>query len=359
MKAAVCYEFNKPVVVEDVNLAPPQKGEVKVRFAATAVCHSDIHLIDGDMGGRPPFVIGHESAGYVEELGEGVTLVKPGDACVISLISSCGRCLYCTTGHPNLCETRWPLNREGRITNKKGQRILAQARVGGFAEYGVVHESQLAPIPKDMPMDSASLLACGFITGFGAVVNTAQVRPFDSVVVIGCGGLGLSAIQGAYFSGANPIIAVDINDFKLEAARKFGATHIVNSAKDKDAIETVKQVTSGRGADYVFVMVGSSSAVIQATQMTAPRGTTVIVGIIPGKEMLSFMGNPVRGERTITYSSTGSTRLRVDVPNIVAAYQAGRIKLDELITGRYPLERINDAIESVKMGHALRNVVLF
>jgi S-(hydroxymethyl)glutathione dehydrogenase/alcohol dehydrogenase len=211
-----------------------------------------------------------------------------------------------------------------------------------------------------MPMDRASLLACGFITGFGSVVNRAQVKPLSSVVVIGVGGVGLSAVQGAAFSGAHPIIAVDILDYKLEAARTFGATHTVNSAKEKDPVEAVKQLTAGRGADYVFITVGSAAAIKQGFLMSGPRGMTVIVGLPPPKESLSF--SPMEftfGERVLTGSQMGSTHLKVDVPKLVALYQAGRIKLDELITDRYPLERINEAIEAVEKGEALRNVIVF
>jgi S-(hydroxymethyl)glutathione dehydrogenase/alcohol dehydrogenase len=210
-----------------------------------------------------------------------------------------------------------------------------------------------------MPLDRAALLACGVITGFGAVVNRAQVEPRSSVVVIGTGGVGLNSVQGAAISGAYPIIAVDMLDSKLAAARSFGATHTVN-AGSKDAIEAVKQLTSGRGAEYVFVTVGSTAAIRQGFSMSAPRGTTVIVGLPPVKENLTFSPLEfIKDERTLTGSYMGTTRLSVEIPQLVALYQAGRLKLDELITGRYPLEQINEAIESVERGEALRNVIMF
>jgi S-(hydroxymethyl)glutathione dehydrogenase/alcohol dehydrogenase len=221
MKAAVCYEFGKPLVVEEVDLDPPQKGEVRVRLVATAICHSDIHDVRGELGGELPFIGGHESAGYVEALGEGVVSVKPGDPVVVSLLISCGKCLPCTSGRPHMCEARWPLDTERRIRNKRGQSLRPAVKIGGFAEYVVVHEQQLVKVPEDMPLDRAALLACGVITGFGAVVKRAQVEVLSNCVIIGTGGVGLNAVQGAAFSGAYPVIAVDTSDSKLEASPFF------------------------------------------------------------------------------------------------------------------------------------------
>jgi NDMA-dependent alcohol dehydrogenase len=361
MRAAVCYEYSKPLVIEEVDIDPPQKGEVKVRLAATAICHSDIHCVRGDFGGFPPlpFVPGHESSGYVEEVGENVTSVKQGDAVVVSLLASCGQCLYCTTGSPNLCEAMWPLLTGTRLRNKRGQRLNTNRKMANFAEYVIVDESQLVKIQKEMPMDQAALLACGVITGFGAVVNRAQVRPLSSVVIIGTGGVGLNSVQGAFFSGANPIIAVDISDYKLKAARDFGATHTINANKE-DAIKAVQQLTSGRGADYVFVTVGNSLAMQQGFAMSAKRGTTVIVGAAPIKEQLTISPfDFIEMEKTLTGAAMGSTRLSVDVPRLMALYQAGRLKLDELITDRYSLDQVDEAMEATEHGEALRNLLVF
>jgi NDMA-dependent alcohol dehydrogenase len=358
MKAAVCYEFNKPLVIDDLEMDRPKKGEVKVRLAATAVCHSDIHFIMGDMGGNVPFVPGHESAGYVEEVGEGVTSVKAGDPVVVSLLRSCGQCLYCRTGRPNLCDAKWPLDSESRMRNKRGQAIGHGLRVASMAEYAMVDRSQVVKIPANMPMDRAALLACGVITGFGAVVNRAKVEPLSSVVVIGVGGVGLNAIQGAAISGAYPIIAVDMVESKLDAAKKFGASHTVDASKSADPVAAVKELTSGVGADYVFVTVGVTAAVRQGLSMLGRRGMTVIVGL--ATQMLS--SNPMEyidGEKTLTGSFMGTTNLHVDIPKLVALYQAGHLKLDELITARYPLNKVNEAIDSVKKGEALRNVIVF
>ncbi len=355
MKAAICYEFGKPLVVEEVNMDPPKKGEVKVRIAATAICHSDIHSIRGELGRNLPLVSGHESSGYVEEVAENVTSVKPGDAVVVSLLISCGHCLHCVSGRPHMCEAKW--STESCLHNKQGQALSLTGRVGGFAEYVIVNESQVVRIPGEMPIEQAALLACGVITGFGAVVNRARVEPLSSVVVMGTGGVGLNAIQGAAFSGAYPIIAVDMLDYKLEAALAFGATHTVK-ASDEDAIKKVQQLTSGRGADYVFITVGSTAAIEQGFSMSGPRGMTVIVGLATEKLSLPPM-DFIRAERMLVGSFMGTTRLKVDVPKLVALYQAGRLKLDELITNRYSLEQINEAIESVERGEALRNLIVF
>ena len=360
MKAAVCYEFGKPLVIEEVDLDSPGEGEVKVRISATAVCHSDLHCIAGDLPGRLPGIPGHESAGYVEEVGKNVTSVKPGDPVIVSTVTSgCGQCFYCTIGLRHLCERNKP--RPPHHYNKKGQALGSMAGpVGGFAEYTIVSENQLAPIPGDLPMDIAALMSCGVLTGFGAVVNRAQVKPLNSVVVMGSGGVGLNSLQAATFVGAYPVIAVDILDKKLEVARAFGATHTVNAAKEDDPIEVVKQMTYGRGADYVFVTVGSAAAVRQGFFMSGPRGMTVIIGLVPTKESISFSTfDFIGGERVLTGCGGGSPRLNIDIPHLIELYRDGRLKLDELITGRYPLADINLAIETTAKGEVLRNVIMF
>ncbi len=360
MKAAVCYEFGKPLVVEEITIRPPHDDEVKVKVAATAICHSDIHDIHGDFGGGLPFVGGHETAGRIEAVGKDVTSVKQGDPVMVSLLESCGTCFYCATGRPYFCETKVTYDVRGTLTNQKGESIIQKARVGGFAEYVVVHESQVIKIADDFPMELACLLGCGVITGFGAVVNRAKVTPLSSVVVIGTGGVGLNSVQGAVTCGANPIIAVDILDTKLSRAREFGATHGVN-AKTTDPVVAVKELTGGRGADYVFVTVGSAAALQQAFAMLARRGSAVMVGIPPATDpMVSVPAAELAlTEKTLTGGFMGSACLKVDVPGIIALYKAGRYKLEELIAGRYTLDRINEAAESSAAGEALRNVIVF
>jgi S-(hydroxymethyl)glutathione dehydrogenase / alcohol dehydrogenase len=360
MRAAVCYEFNKPLVIEEITMRSPNPDEVRVKVAATAICHSDIHDIRGDFGGAPPFVGGHETAGYVSDVGANVTSVAPGDPVIVSLLESCGRCSFCVTGRPYFCVTKVTYDNTGTLANHKGEGIIQKARVGGFAEYVLVHESQLVKIPADFPMDVASLLACGVTTGFGAVVNRAKVPPLSSVVVIGTGGVGLNSVQGALTCGANPIIAVDILDSKLARAEEFGATHGVN-AKATDPVAAVKELTGGSGADYVFVTIGSGSVLQQAFAMLCRGGTAVMVGLPPAEDaMASFPAAEFAiNEKTVTGGYMGSISLQVDIPALIALYRAGRYKLDELIAGRYPLERINEALESSAAGEALRNVIVF
>jgi len=359
MKAAVCYEFGQPLVVEEVTIDPPQKGEVKVKIAACAICHSDIHRIRGQWGGETPIVAGHEAAGIVSEVGAGVTHVGPGDPVVVALTRSCGRCFFCTIGRPFNCEGQVALDRESRLRNKAGVPLIQGLRTAGFAEYTVVDQSQVVKIPQDMPLDSACLLACGVITGVGAVINTVQVKAGSSVVVIGTGGVGLNSVQGAALAGAARIIAVDLLDSKLEAARLFGATHTIN-ARDQDPLEAVLALTEGRGADYAVVTVGVSTAITQASRLIRKGGTAVVVGMPPNDDVeFTLNAHDLTYDRTIVGSSMGSTRLSVDVPRLVALYQQGRLKVDELITGRYPLQQINAAIESMERGAALRNVILF
>jgi Zn-dependent alcohol dehydrogenase len=362
LRAAVCYEFKKPLVIEEVDLDPPQKGEVKVRLAAVAICHSDVYLIRGEWvnwSADPPAVAGHEAAGVVEAVGEGVTLAAPGEPVVVSLMRSCGRCYYCTTGAPYMCEGKFALAAEKRLHNKRGQPLNQGISTGAFAEYVVVDQSQVVRVPANMPLDRACLLACGVITGYGAVVNTAQVESGSSLVVIGTGGVGLNAVQGAALSGAYPIIAVDVLDKKLEAARSFGASHTFD-ARQASLVAEVKALTSGRGADYAFVTVGSPDAVVQALGMVRRAGTVVVVGMPRVGAVAPLpMGPFVYDGKKVIGSNMGSTRLRVDIPRLVELYQSGRLKLDELITARYPLEQINEAIEAMERGEALRNVIVF
>ncbi len=361
MKAAVLREFGKPLTIEEVELEPPKEQEARVRVAATSICHSDVHTIKGEICFDPlPLIAGHESAGIVEEVGKQVKSIKPGDRVIVSLIKSCGKCFYCRTGLPHLCIAQEP-PALSPLYNKAGERFSRMANYAGFAEYINAHESQAVIIPPDMPFDRAALLACGATTGFLAVLNRARVKPMSSVVVIGAGGLGLNCLQGAAFVGADPIIAVDIADKKLEAARLFGATHIVNSSKE-DPAAVVKELTDGRGADYVFVSVGIPEVVENAFKMSARRGMTVILGLPPLATptiAISIFDLVMMSERVITGAFNGSINLQVDIPKMVNLYKTGRIKLDELISGRYPLEKINEAFASAEKGEALKNVVMF
>ncbi len=359
MKAAVCYEFGKPLVVEDLALSPPGQGAVKVKLKACAICHSDIHYMEGAWGGTLPAVFGHEASGIVEEVGADVAGVSPGDHVLVTLLRACGQCFYCDQGDPNMCEGSVPLDAESPLQASNGAEIKQGLRTGAFAEYVVVDESQVAVIPKELPFDSASTLSCGVITGLGAVVNTAKVPSGSSVVVIGTGGVGLNSVQGAALCGAQRIIALDISDAKLEAAKSFGATHTINSAKEEPR-EAVRGLTNGRGADFVFVTVGSTKAIEQGLGQLRKVGTLVIVGMPPEGAKAAFEALDFADQsQRILGSKMGNTRLRVDIPKLVDLYQQGRLKLDELVSNRYQLEQINEAIASVKESEALRNVIVF
>ncbi len=358
MKAAVCYEYGKPMVIEDVDIDPPQENEVKVKVYACGVCHTDIHAIRGELFVPAPMVPGHEVGGYVDSVGKGVTSVKEGDPVVVSFVASCGKCLYCRTGRSHICEAKLPLDTECRIHNKKGDKLAPVLKVGGFAEYVVVHESQVVPMTEDMPLDRAALLGCGVITGVGAVTRRAKVEAMRSVVVVGTGGVGLNCVQGAAIAGAYPVIGVTRSDKKLAAARQFGATHTVR-AGEPDTLDNIKKLTGGRGADYVFVTVGSNAAIEQAVPMAAPRGMIVIIGLPEKTQKMQLSAfDFLRPERMLTGSFMGSLNLFEDVPKLADLYQAGKLKLDELISNRYPLEEVNEAVESVERGEALRNVIM-
>jgi len=360
VKAAVCREFGAPLRIEDIDLAEPSTGEVKVKVAACAICHSDILFAEGAWGGELPAVYGHEAAGIVEQVGSGVRNVKPGDSVVVTLVRSCGQCSCCEQGYFGSCETVFPLDENSPLRSSADQAKVAHGlRTGAFAEYVVVESSQVVAIPNDVPMDSASLLACGVITGLGAVTNTAKVPAGATVVVLGTGGVGLNSLQGAVLCGAKTIIAIDRADDKLEAARNFGATHGINPTRE-NALQAVKKLTGGRGVDFVFVTVGAKSAIDQSYDMVAPGGAAVIVGMPAlGVKSEFDIVTLVNETKRILGSKMGSSNIQVDIPNLVDLYQQGRLKLDELITARYPLEEINTAIAAVNRGEALRNVIVF
>ena len=359
MKAAVCREHGKPLTIEELTLDPPANEEIRIKVAACAICHSDILYWSGGWGGTLPAVYGHETAGVVAEVGPNVSAVEVGDHVVVTLVRSCGTCHYCARGQQHLCEGDFALYHETRLHDADGNPVLQALNTAGFAEEVVVHQSQVVKIAKDVALDSASLMACGVITGLGAVTNTAQIPYGSSVAVIGCGGVGLNCVQGARLSGASPLIAIDLVDSKLEAANEFGATHTINPSKE-DAAERVRALTNGRGADYVMMAAGSGKAIEQGLELIGRGGTLVLVGMpASGVKMIVEAANFAGDSQTILGSKMGSTRLQVDIPKLVELYKEGRLMLDELITRRYPLEEINEAMAAVERGEALRNVIVF
>ena len=359
MKAAVCREFGTPLIIEDVALDSPRAGEVRVRLTACGICQSDVHSMEGAWGGVLPSVFGHEAAGIVDEVGDGVEGLQPGQHVVVTLIRACHQCFFCRIGQPALCETSFRLDRETPLTAADGSPIGQGTRTGGFAEAVLVDASQAVRIPDDVPLDSAALLACAVITGFGAVVNTAGVQAGNSVVVIGTGGVGLNAIQAAAVSGAGPVIAVDIDGRKLEVARSFGATHVINPrGEDVDAV--VARLTDGRRADTVIVTAGSGSAVEQGIRLARRAGSVVLVGMPPsGNTSRIDPGQVAHDGQRILGSKVGSAQPQIDIPRLVRLYQDGHLKLDELVSTRYPLGEINEAVASSARGDAIRNVIVF
>ena len=358
IRAAVCHAFGAPLVVEEVMLRPPGPGEVRVRIDACAICHSDILFAEGGWGGYLPAVYGHEAAGRVVALGAGVVSgVAPGDRVLVTLMRACGRCRNCATGRPHMCEAGY--DRANGVLRLPDGRIVEQGmNTAAFAEQVVVHESQIAALPGGIAMEAASLLACGVITGVGAVFNSARMPAGASAVVIGAGGVGLNTIQGCVLAGARRIIAVDLSDEKLAAARAFGATDVLRADRG-DPRAAVLALTGGRGADHVYVTVGVISAYQGAPGLLARGGTLVMVGMpASGHRMWLEPASIAAASQTLIGSNMGATVLRRDIPLLVDLYLQGRLKLDELVTRCYPLEEINEAIADTRAGHARRNVIV-
>jgi S-(hydroxymethyl)glutathione dehydrogenase/alcohol dehydrogenase len=359
MKAAVFREVNKPMEVEDVRVSKPGPREVLVRTAATGVCHSDLHFFNGTYPGQLPIVLGHEAAGVVEQVGSDVHYVKPGDHVITCLSVFCGTCEYCLTGHMSLCQEpalrRGP-SEEPRIT-KEGSKLNQFANLGSFAEMMLVHEHAIVKIRPDMPLDRAALIGCAVTTGIGAVIHTAKVEPGATVVVIGAGGIGLSCVNGAAIAGAGRIIAVDMVPGKLELARKFGATDVVN-AKDTDPVAAVMEITGG-GAHYAFEAIGLKKTAEQAFQMLRRGGTATVIGMIPPGQTVSVHGMEFLWEKKLQGSMMGSNRFRVDMPRFVDFYLQGKLHLDDLISRRIKLADVNDAFKQLEKGELARNVIVF
>lgn len=355
IKAAVCHEFGAPLVIETVTLAAPKLGEIEVTLKACAICHSDISFADGAWGGTLPAVYGHEAAGHVTALGDGVRGLSIGDPVVVTLIRACGTCPSCGGGKPVICESGETTD---PLTSQDGGAIEQAMNTGGFAEKVVVDQSQVVKLPDSISMEAASLLACGVITGVGAVVNAAGLRAGQDVVVIGAGGVGLNAIQGARIAGARRIVAVDMSEEKLAIAREFGATDGVLATADKPW-RTAKKAM-GRGADAVIVTVGAIPAYDKAPQYLANGGKVIMVGMPHSGDMSTY--EPVMLAATgqgMVGSKMGDVVIARDIPWMVDLYKQGRLKLDELISGRWSLDQINDAIADTKTGSAKRNIITF
>jgi NDMA-dependent alcohol dehydrogenase len=362
MRAAVLWKVREPMVVENVELEDPKEGEVRVKLAASGICHSCLHAADGTWDSAiVPSVLGDEGAGVVQKVGSGVTTLKSGDHVILSWSATCFRCRYCVTGRPQLCERR---PQPGYMYDGSSRLRVRGAEIRHFgpstyATETVVPENCVVKIREDIPLDKAALIGCAVTTGVGSVIRTAKVPTGASLVVFGTGGVGLNAIQGGRLCGAHPLIAVDVADNKLQSAQALGATHVVNSSRE-DPVEAIKRLTAGRGAEYAVVAVGSIGAIQQAWDALAAAGTCVVIGA--PQSGLKIPIDPMhlyRHEKKLTGSRYGSARVFDDFARLIDLYLAGKLKLDELITRRYGLDEVNEAHRALAAGENLRGLVVF
>jgi NDMA-dependent alcohol dehydrogenase len=363
MKAAVLYEANQPLAIEELDLDEPGFGEVRIRMGSAGICASDHHIMTGSAAFPMPIVLGHEGAGTVEEVGPGVSRVKPGDRCVISFISPCGHCTPCNTGQPQLCDTHRQVNSlmfDGTARlHKDGKDIFQMQKVGVFGEHAVIPEAACSLMPDDVPMEVAALIGCSVTTGVGGVINQPNIQTGGTVVVIGLGGVGLNALQGAKLLNSRQIIAVDIHDHKLEFAYRFGATHVVNS-RSEDAVAKIMELTGGEGADFAFDTFGASVTTGQAIDSVKKGGTAVIIGLAPTGETVPLnLVDLVRLQKNVVGSYYGSASPHETFNKLITFYQQGKLDIDGLITRRYELEQINEAFDALERGEDGRGVIVF
>ena len=362
IKAAVFHKAHEPVPIESVEIDTPRSREVLVRTVATGVCHSDLHVVDGQSRYSldRPIVLGHEGAGVVEAVGADVSTVRPGDHVVACLSGFCGTCAQCLSGHPNLCVGGMVARSESAPPrlSQKGQGLWPFAGIGSYAERMLLHENSVVKIDHEIPLDRAALVGCGVLTGVGAALRSAGLEAGQTVAVFGCGGVGLSIVQGARIGGARQIIAVDIFPSKLEMARRVGATHVVDSSKD-DPVKAVRALTGGAGVDHAFEAVGNATLVRQAIESLAIRGTATIVGVLPPEAKIEFPWLAIRPECRVQTSRMGGNRFRIDIPRYLDFYRQGRLMLDEMVTRRGRLDDLNDAFRAMKAGEVARTVLTF
>ena len=357
-------EGNETVGVEEIEVRSPRRDEVMIRLAACGVCHSDLSATNGTIPIPPPLVLGHEGAGVVVDVGEGVTGLSVGDHCVTMFVSMCGKCRYCVTGRPAICDqaaktvSTLP---DGSVptTDMNGNPLNVFTGCGVMSEFATLHVDSVIRIDKTIPLDRAALIGCGVMTGVGAVINTAKVEPGSTTVVFGAGGVGLNAIQACVLAGATMIVAVDTRDEKLELARRFGATHTVNATGETNVVRALRKLTGG-GADYAFECVGSGAVVAQAYGAIRKGATVVVVGVAPPDDRTSISTSSLTfAEKTLTGSYFGSARPVEDFPRLLGLYQAGRLKLDELITHRYSIDDAPQAFVDLIEGKNARGVIVF
>lgn len=360
MRAAVQFQVPGELEIVDLEVDLPGRREVLIQVAASGLCHSDLHFLEGKYHTELPCVLGHEAAGKVLAVGDDVTYLEPGDHVITCLSTFCGTCRYCVTGRPYLCN-RLGVERapdEKPRLSFKGERVNQFGRLGAFAEQMLVHENSTVKVREDLPLDRAALIGCAVTTGVGAVANTARIPLGATVAILGCGGVGLNAVQGAALAGAGTIIAIDKVAWKLELAKEYGTTDIVD-ASEEDAVEAVFGILP-EGVDFAFEAIGLKSAAEQAFRMLAKGGTAVIVGMIPEGQMLEINGEQLMGDgKSLVGSNMGSNRFRVDIPKYVDAYLAGRLKLDELVSHRISLDEVNEGYAALNRGETTRSVIVF
>ncbi len=360
MKAAVMREPGQRMEIEEIAISKPQGREVLVRMMAVGVCHSDLHVLTGDSPHPMPAVLGHEAAGIVEQVGPEVHNVKVGDHVIVCLTFHCGHCEHCLGGHTHRCYTSEAQRSpdEPPRLYRGDERFEAFMRMGAFAELMLVHDSGCVPIRRDMPFDRACLIGCGVTTGFGAAVNAAKIRPGETVAVIGCGGVGLSAINGAAVAGAGRIIAVDMVPSKLELAKVFGATDGIDASQG-NVVKQIRELTGGRGVDHAIEAIGLKQTIEDAFGMLVKGGLATVVGMAKFDMKVELPAIAFLQERRIQGSMMGGVRNAVDIPRYVDLYMKGQLNIDQLISRRRPLAEVNEAFDDMKMGELARSVLLF
>ncbi|MBK5288248.1 MAG: Zn-dependent alcohol dehydrogenase [Acidimicrobiia bacterium] len=366
-KAAVANAVGSPLEIVDIDVADPKAGEIRIQMGASGVCHSDLSVVNGVLPIALPAILGHEGAGTITQLGEGVDNLSIGDHVVVSWVPQCGACYYCEHDQGELCEAGSMASMSGGLldmtsrASRDGVPISVMAASGTFAEEAVIPAIGAVKIDPSIPLTAGALIGCGVLTGFGAAVNTASIRKGDTVAVIGCGGVGLNVIQGAKHAGAERIIAVDMVDGKLQTAQKFGATDLVNPSTDGDAVAKVMELSGGRGADVAFEVIGLGATIEQALQMTRRGGQAVIVGVPSFDTMLTI--NPAMdllvSEKQIRGCWYGGSNVHRDVPMLAGLYQSGELMLDELMSAQISLDQVNEALDNMGSGEIARSVIVY
>lgn len=365
MHAAVLRHPGQPVTVEEVDLDPPKAGEVLVRVAAAGVCHSDVRYADGELGhGFWPIILGHEGAGVVEEVGEHVTHVGPGDRIAFCFVPACRACRYCVAGRPNLCELVSEHGARGmlmdgtsRLRLTDGTPLKHGLRTACFAEHTVVAAGGAVPIPEELPLWRAALLGCSVVTGMGAVRNVARVQPGESVAVVGCGGVGLQVIAGARLAGADPIVAIDRVPEKLELARSQGATHVVDAAAEEDPVSAIRRI-AGDGVDYAFEVIGHAETIRLAWEMTRPGGAAIVVGMAPEGVEATIPAIDFLSDKSLLGTYYGSGDPAAEIPELAALALAGDLDLAGVVTHVGGLDGVEAALDRLRRGEGARTVLL-